>query len=66
MAAEHNGFVEDDNYYMERCGACKRENYTLAVASGLCCWCGADGRTPSQKAKQELAASLSQNDHEQA
>ena len=65
MAAEHNGFVTDDNYYMLRCGKCKRENYSMAVPSGCCAWCGADGRTPSQKAKQELAASLSHNDHEQ-
>lgn len=65
MAAEHNGFVIDDNYYMERCGKCKRENYTAAVSSGCCAWCNADGRTPSQKAKHALLACLSQNDHEQ-
>ena len=65
MAAEHNGFVSHDEYYLVRCGACQRENYSMAVPSGMCQWCGAVGRTPSQKARQELAASLSQNDHEQ-
>ena len=65
MDSTDYGFVIDDNYYMERCGACKRENYTSAVNSGMCAWCGGDERTPSQKARQELAASLSQNDHKQ-
>ena len=23
-----------------RCPKCKRENYALAVADGVCCWCG--------------------------
>ena len=62
---EGKNFVSEDNYYMVRCNVCKRENYTLAVSSGICAWCQSDGRTPSQKAKHELLASLSQNDHEQ-
>lgn len=43
------GFVEDDNYYLERCPECKLENYTMAVASGQCAWCNFDGNAFSEK-----------------
>jgi ribosomal protein L37E len=28
--------------YVVRCPACKRENYAMAVATGVCAWCGWD------------------------
>lgn len=31
---------DKDHYYLERCPKCDRENYALAVAQGICCWCG--------------------------
>lgn len=27
-------------WYLMRCHECGRENYSLAVATGRCCWCG--------------------------
>ena len=33
-------FREDGKAYVVRCPACKRENYAMAVASGICAWCG--------------------------
>ena len=35
--------VEDDGHILlMRCPKCDRENYALAVADGVCCWCGYD------------------------
>lgn len=31
---------DKDHYYLVRCPKCDRENYALAVAQGICCWCG--------------------------
>ena len=28
--------------YLVRCPKCKKENYAMAVSSGVCCWCGYD------------------------
>lgn len=30
----------DGTILVLRCPKCKRENYALAVADGVCCWCG--------------------------
>lgn len=30
----------DGTILLIRCPQCKRENYALAVADGVCCWCG--------------------------
>lgn len=30
----------DDGYYLVRCPKCHSENYALAVAEGICVWCG--------------------------
>lgn len=53
MDSTDYGFVIDDNYYMVRCPSCQRENYTMAVASGICCWCGEDGRSDYQAKMDE-------------
>ena len=41
----------ETGFFVERCPECQRENYSMAVASGICAWCGwepkwgtADGR----------------------
>lgn len=31
---------DDDKLYLVNCAYCKRENYALMVASGICAWCG--------------------------
>jgi len=34
-------FIDDRGYfYMVRCPECKRENWAIAVADGVCAWCG--------------------------
>ena len=33
-------FEADGKTYLVRCPKCKRENYALAVSSGICAWCG--------------------------
>lgn len=59
MTIGHIGFISNDDYYLQHCGVCGSENYMMAVPSGQCAWCGADARTPGQKARQELAANAS-------
>lgn len=38
-------YPEYDSILLIRCPKCGRENWPLAVADGVCCWCGFDGRT---------------------
>lgn len=35
-----NFLGDDGNLFLVRCMACKMENYAMAVASGVCSWCG--------------------------
>lgn len=37
-------YPEDDTLLLIRCPRCGAENYALAVASGVCVWCGFEGR----------------------
>jgi hypothetical protein len=34
---------------LQRCGACRLENYALAVLDGVCCWCGWDANAEVTK-----------------
>jgi hypothetical protein len=31
---------EEGRWYVERCPKCLLENYAMAVAAGVCAWCG--------------------------
>ncbi len=33
---------EEGECYLVRCPECEKENYSPAVASGMCSWCGYD------------------------
>lgn len=33
-------FTVGGRTYLVRCPKCKRENYAMAVSSGVCAWCG--------------------------
>jgi len=35
-------FIADGKVYLVRCPECGLENWAMAVASGVCCWCGYD------------------------
>lgn len=35
-------FTANGKTYLVRCPKCKRENYSMAVSSGVCAWCGYD------------------------
>lgn len=35
-------FEVNGKTYLVRCPKCGKENYALAVSSGVCCWCGYD------------------------
>lgn len=35
-------FFADGKWFMVRCHECERENYPLAVAAGVCYFCGFD------------------------
>ena len=37
-------YPETDTILLIRCPKCGRENYALAVAKGICVWCGFNGR----------------------
>lgn len=37
-------YPETDTILLIRCPKCGRENYALAVAKGICGWCGFNGR----------------------
>ena len=34
------GFVANDKMFLERCPDCLHENWSMAVSSGVCAWCG--------------------------
>lgn len=39
----HPNFCDDrGDVYLVKCPKCKKENYSLAVVSGQCAWCGFD------------------------
>lgn len=42
-------YPEEDTILLMRCPKCKKENYALAVADGICVWCGFDGRELLEK-----------------
>lgn len=33
-------WYDDGTILVMRCPKCHRENYCMAVADGVCCWCG--------------------------
>lgn len=33
---------EGGSWYLVRCHQCGKENYAMAVATGICAWCGYD------------------------
>jgi len=35
-------FTANSKTYLVSCPKCKKENWTLNVASGICAWCGYD------------------------
>lgn len=56
---ERGGFFSDDgkDFYLTRCYVCHpsygRENWAMAVAGGMCCWCGFDANLPENRAIRE-------------
>lgn len=41
MNKRHPNFKNEDGaWYLVHCFKCKLENYAVAVASGVCAWCG--------------------------
>ena len=47
-------YPEDDSILLLRCPKCGRENYALAAYSGICCWCGFNGRTLLNQESNEV------------
>lgn len=39
---EGHVFFDRGQAFLVRCPKCGRENYSMAVATGVCCWCGYD------------------------
>lgn len=31
---------KDGTLALQKCPKCNKENYAMAVLSGICCWCG--------------------------
>lgn len=42
-------YPDTDDILLIRCPKCGRENYALAVAAGVCVWCGFNGRVLLEK-----------------
>ena len=42
MEMEENFLGDNGKFYLVRCPKCKRENWSGAVSSGVCAWCGFD------------------------
>lgn len=40
LKCKSNFLTEEGSLGLVRCMACKRENYSLNVLSGICTWCG--------------------------
>ena len=55
-AALDENFEADGKIYLVRCPECGRENWSGAVASGICCWCGydANGEPPKDFRPEHL------------
>ena len=45
-------FFDRGQAFLVRCPECGRENYQMAVATGVCCWCGYDAN-PKPKAPEK-------------
>jgi len=46
------GFLtKDGKLYLKRCFDCGRENYAMAVPSGICAWCGEVGMNHAEYGK---------------
>jgi ribosomal protein L37E len=62
MMSEKEGYSytdKDGKICMIRCLKCKRENYILAVSSGMCAWCGYDANeSPMAKDLKEFVEVL--------
>lgn len=43
------GFWSDGKFFLQRCYDCLRENYSPAVASGQCAWCGSTKTDKKEK-----------------
>lgn len=49
-------FISNGKVFLVRCPECKKENWAMAVADGVCVWCGFDGNTlivPNTKTHNE-------------
>lgn len=42
MKIKHPNFISNNRVFCVRCQICGKENYALAVANGICAWCGED------------------------
>jgi hypothetical protein len=50
---ELGNFISNNKVFLVRCPKCKKENYSINVASGICTWCGLDGNKYYLKSKGE-------------
>lgn len=54
MSTREDTFInKDGNICMVRCIKCKRENYAMAVYSGMCAWCGHDANADKSLKPEE-------------
>jgi hypothetical protein len=51
-----NFFDEEGRFFLVKCHACKRENYSPYVASGFCAWCGADKNAQGGRSMTDKSA----------
>jgi ssDNA-binding Zn-finger/Zn-ribbon topoisomerase 1 len=42
----------ENGVFLVRCTQCNKENYALAVASGICAWCGVDANRENEQEKE--------------
>jgi ribosomal protein L37E len=48
-------FIHNGKVYLVRCPKCKRENWSGAVSSGVCAWCGFDANKLGEMEKTLIA-----------
>lgn len=48
-------FIHNGKVYLVRCPNCDKENYAMAVSSGVCAWCGFDANKLGEMEKTLIA-----------
>jgi ribosomal protein L37E len=55
---KHGFYSSDGKPYLIRCPMCEHENHAMAVADGMCAWCGYEEPSISQTNEGQSCTSI--------